>query len=79
VFGVRERGKQKFHVLCIIGMFYYTLGNLRPELRSTHRAVQLIACVTSSHVKEYGLEPILRPFVDDVNELAKVLHYYYYN
>lgn len=53
-------------------MFYYTLGNLRPELRSTQRAVQLIACVTSSHIKKYGFEPILRPFIEDVNELTKV-------
>lgn len=56
-----------------IGMFYYTLGNLRPELRSTHRAVQLIACVTSPNIKKYGFDPILRPFIDDVNKLAKVL------
>lgn len=27
------------------GMFYYFLGNLRPELRSTHRSIQLIACI----------------------------------
>ena len=55
------------------GMFYYTLGNLRPELRSTQRAVQLIACVTSPNIKKYGLDPILQPFVDDVNKLAKVV------
>ena len=60
-----------FHA-SFVGMFYYTVGNLRPELRSTQRAIQLIACVTSSHIADYGLQPILQPFIDDVNKLAEV-------
>ena len=55
-----------------IGMFYYTLGNLRPELRSTQRSIQLIACVTSPILEKYGFEAVLRPFIDDVNTLATV-------
>ena len=47
-----------------IGMFYYTLGNLRPELRSTQRSIQLIACVTSPILEKYGFEAVLRPFID---------------
>ena len=50
-------------------MFYYTLGNLRPELRSTQR---LIACVTSQLLVKYGFEAVLKPFIDDVNVLATV-------
>lgn len=54
------------------GMFYYTIGNIRPELRSTQRAIQLIACVTSKNIEKYGYQAILKPFIDDVNKLARV-------
>lgn len=53
-------------------MFYYTIGNIRPELRSTQRMTQLIACVTTPNIEKYGFEAVLRPFIDDVNILAKV-------
>ena len=54
-------------------MFYYTIGNIRPELRSTQRTIQLIACVTSKNIEKYGYQAILKPFIDDVNKLARVL------
>lgn len=44
---------------CIVVMFYYTLVNLRPELLSTHRSIQLIACVESPVLNKYGFGPIL--------------------
>ena len=50
------------------------IGNLRPELRATQRAIQLIACVKSDYIKEYGFEPVLKPFIDDVNILAEVIY-----
>ena len=53
-------------------MFYYVLGNIRPELRSTHRAVQLIACVETPHLIKYGFEKVLQPFIRDVNTLCEV-------
>lgn len=55
-----------------VGMFYYILGNLRPELRSTHRATQLITCVESPHLNKYGFEAVLGPFIEDVNKLCEV-------
>lgn len=55
-----------------VGLFYYTLGNLRPELRSTHRSIQLIACITSPNLKTYGFKAVLKPFIEDMNELNKV-------
>lgn len=54
------------------GLFYYVLGNLRPELRSTHRVIQLIACVECPVLNKYGFERILAPFIRDVNELGQV-------
>ena len=53
-------------------MFYYTLANLRPELRSTHRAIQLLICTPCSLLDKYGFQPILSPFINDVNVLAQV-------
>lgn len=68
-----------FVMINIIGMFYYTLANLKPELRSTHRAIQLIACVSCSILAKYGFAPILSPFIKDVNILAKVYSSYSQN
>ena len=61
-----------------VGMFYYILGNIRPELRSIHRAVQLIACVESPVISQYGFEEILNPFIKDVNKLCTVSKLYVY-
>ena len=47
------------------------IGNIHPEHRATQRAIQLIACVKSTHIKEYGFQPILDPFIDDVKTLAE--------
>lgn len=58
--------------IMFIEIFYYTLGNLRPELRSTQRSIQLIACITSPVLAKDGFEAILRPFVDDVSILVTV-------
>jgi len=55
-----------------VGIFYYTLANLNPALRSTHQCIQLIAVVTSSILHKHGFEITLRPFVDDVNKLYTV-------
>lgn len=61
------------HLSLYSGMFYYTLGNLRPELRSTHKVVQLIVCVSCPILGKYGFESILKPFIKDINILAKVI------
>lgn len=59
-------------------MFYYTLGNLRPQLRSTHRSIQLIACVKSPDLKKYGHDVILEPFIKDVHKLYKVNSFFWW-
>lgn len=60
------------HLYTMTGMFYYVLGNIRPELRSTLRAIQLIAYVTCRNLNKYGFEKILNPFIEDVNTLSEV-------
>ena len=54
------------------GLFYYIIANLRPELRSTQRCIQLISVVTSPVLNKYGFGEILKPFVKDVNKLCTV-------
>ena len=46
--------------------------NLRPELRSTQRAIQLIACVECPVLEKYGFEKVFAPFIKDVNTLSNV-------
>ena len=58
--------------LYLPGMFYYTLGNLPPHLRSTQRSTLLLACVSSTNIQEYGFERILERFIKDINELSEV-------
>lgn len=57
---------------CTTALFYYTLGNLKPRLRANLKAIQLIAVVKHTHLKEYGLHSVLKPFIDDMNMLSKV-------
>ena len=53
-------------------LFYYTLGNIRPSMRATLKTIQLIAAVTYPNLQQYGFEPVLKPFVEDVNKLSEV-------
>lgn len=75
--GKHKLGKQArlyMHSNCIdyTALFYYTLANIHPKLRATLKTIQLIAAVTSPNLKEYGYEPVLKPFIDEVNVLAEV-------
>ncbi len=58
--------------MLITGMFYYVLGNIQPALRSTQRAIQLVACVENPILIKYGFEKVLAPFIKDVNTLSAV-------
>jgi hypothetical protein len=59
--------------LDISGNFYYTLGNISPEKRSSLGAIQLIAIVNSQHLKKYGVECILEMIMKDIRQLEEVL------
>ena len=49
-----------------LDLYYYTIVNLPPQYRSRHAAVRLIAIAKTKHVKEYGVNKILRTLVDDL-------------
>ena len=54
------------------GLFYYTLTNITPALRSTLRVIMLLAVVKTSHIDEYGIDVILEPFVEEMSKLESV-------
>ncbi|XP_064638338.1 uncharacterized protein LOC135494351 [Lineus longissimus] len=48
---------------------YYILGNIPPKLRSRLYVIQVACLARSIHVKKYGLEAILAPFLRDLKQL----------
>lgn len=59
-----------------VGLFYYTLGNVEPRLRSQLSAIHLVAVVRTNYIDAYGVDEILRPFVEDIKKLESVSCYY---
>ena len=55
-----------------LGLFYFSLGNLKPRLRSTTDSIQLVAVVKCDFLNKYGVDEILKPFVEDIKKLESV-------
>ncbi|KMQ84883.1 hypothetical protein RF55_16954 [Lasius niger] len=54
-------------------MFYWTLANLNPKVRSTLNTVQLYAIVKTAYLKKpNALQKILEPFIKDINILQSI-------
>lgn len=53
-----------------VGTFYFTLGNLPPKCRSQLTSIYLVALVKSTFITTYGIDAVLRPFVNDVRKLV---------
>ena len=62
-------GKHKVDILS------YTTGNLTPKLQSKRCAIGLLAIANAQLIKIYGFEPILRPFLDDLNSPLFSFHF----
>ena len=58
--------------LYYIGLFYFTLGNIKPKFRSTLQAIQLLCAVKTECIKKYGIDEVLKPFMLAINELESV-------
>lgn len=56
----------------IIGVFYYTLGNIRPQYRSLLKCIQLVCIVNVNTLQEVGINTILSPFMKDIELLEQV-------
>ena len=57
----------------IIGMFYFTLGNLSPKFRSKLASINLLAIVKTKCLSSYGMDKVLRPFIEDLKKLVTIL------
>ena len=53
-----------------IGIFYFTLGNMQPRFRSKLSSIELVCVTKTKHIARYGMDAILRPFIDDVKKLV---------
>ena len=58
--------------MCISALFYYTLGNLKPYLRSSLDSIQLVAVLPSPILEKYGIDTVLEPFMSDLKKLESV-------
>ena len=63
-------------ILIYIGNFYFTLGNMHPKYRSRLSAIQLLCIVKTNIIKMYGMDAILKPFIEDVKELVCIYTVY---
>ena len=53
--------------------FYYSLGNIPPQYRSTLWNIQLLAITTSPTLQKYGPDRILEPIIKDIKILEQVM------
>ena len=61
----------------ITGAFYFTLGNLPPKYRSRLTSIHLLALVKSTFISEYGMDAVMKPFIQDLKKLVKCPVYMY--
>ena len=61
-----ERTRRKHN----LAMFYYQLANLYPEYSSKLKSIHLVAIAERKYLKKYGINCILRPFVNDLQVLG---------
>ena len=67
------------HITLAIGVFYYSLGNLRPLYCTRVNQIQLLALVKLSYISKYSMNKILEPFVKDVAVLVSESDLFAYN
>lgn len=57
-----------------VGLFYYSVMNLEPKFRSRLESINLYAAALSTHIKEHGIDAVLRPFKQDLEQLSVGIH-----
>lgn len=74
--GVHKLGKiqniESLATTLYVGIFYYTITNIEPMLRSRLQAIMLLAVATSQVISTYGIDEILKPFVEEMMKLESV-------
>ena len=66
-------------MLLFIGVFYYQLGNLSPQFRSSLLSIHLVAIAKSSVIQKYGPNKILETFMKDIRKLEAVIFKNFFN
>ncbi|XP_068704496.1 uncharacterized protein [Montipora foliosa] len=66
-FNVANRMTNKVHQL---GLFYYQLINTKSVYRGKLNSIHLFAICKKPYIKEFGLNKILKPLVDDLQQLG---------
>ena len=56
----------------MIGLFYYTLGNINPKFRSATQTIQLLTVVRTSLIEKYGINEIFNPLLESIHQLESV-------
>ena len=70
--GITNEQTKRKHKLA---MFYFQLGILYSEYRSKLESINLLAIVESQHLKKYGMDAILKPFIDELMILGGDMGY----
>ena len=52
-----------------LGCLFFTLANIRPQYRSSLKAIFLLAVARCEDIDKYGIDKFLSPFVDDLKHL----------
>ena len=52
-----------------LGCLFFFLANVRPQFRSTYKAIHLLAVARSQDIEKYGIDKFLTPFVEELKEL----------
>ena len=60
-----------------LGLFYYLLGNISPQFRSSFKIIQLVSVVCHSLIVEYCVDKILEEFMETIKEVESVGIYIY--
>lgn len=58
-----------------VGLFYYQLANIDPVYRGKLKSIHLFAICKKQYIKEFGLNEILKPLVEDLKELGSETGY----
>lgn len=52
-----------------LGCMFFFLGNIRPQYRSTFKAIHLVAVGKSEDINKYGIDIFMTPFIEDLKTL----------
>jgi len=58
-----------------VGLFYYQLANIDPVYHGKLKSIHLFAICKNQYIKEFGLNEILKPLVEDLKELGNETGY----